>query len=50
MIKEGNRVYNALEKDIAVVNIFFGTETAHGMETMIKIIAHKVIVFLLGRV
>ena len=42
MIKEVNRVYNALEKDIAVVNIFFGTETAHGMETMIKIIAHNI--------
>ena len=46
MIKEVNRVYNALEKDIAVVNIFFGTETAHGIEAMIKIIAHNLIVCL----
>ena len=35
-IQEGSAFYNAYEKDIAVVNIFFGGPTAFGKDTPAK--------------
>ena len=36
LIQEGSAFYNAYEKDIAVVNIFFGGPTAFGKDTPAK--------------
>ena len=35
-IQKGSAFYNAYEKDIAVVNIFFGGSTAFGKDTPAK--------------